>query len=82
MLGAEAALDALLVVDPELEQVPAAEEAEEGAGRAEIAAPEPLLAGVEGDRAEEEQADREALDEGRVDGPVRAGPGRSTGPGR
>ena len=79
VLGAEAALDAFLAVDPELEQVPAAEEAQEGAGRAEIAAPEPLLPGVEGDRAEEEKAHRESLDEGRVDRPVLEGLGDRAG---
>ncbi len=79
VLGAEPALDAFLVVDLELEQIPAAEQAEQGAGRAEVAAPEALLPGVEGDRAEEEEADREPLDEGRMDGPVLEGLGDRSG---
>ena len=61
---AQPALDALVVVDPELEDVPAGEDSQERAERADIPAPEPLFPGVEGDDpGEDDSIDQEALPE-------------------
>jgi len=70
VLGAEAAVDAFFFIDPDLEQVPAREKAEQCPGRTEIAAPEPFLHGVQGHSAQEDQPDAEGLVEGRVEGQV------------
>ena len=65
---AEVALDALVLVDLELEQIEAADQPEEGPRRADVAAPEPLPADIEKEDAEEDQPDEEPLLERRVEG--------------
>ena len=68
MEGAKVALDALRLVDPQLEDVPSAGEAQERSEGADVPAPEPLADDVEQDQAEKDRPDDEPAGERAVDG--------------